>query len=329
MNHRVTHHVQQQIYKRMTLNLLIQGAATHTFMTAHHLVKGQLDAIHPKLVRLYDQFPVGMFLGYWYGDVALTLGRPKKFWRRVETTDHPFYGHPLLTRFGGELTEAARLHTRARAKEKGVAWLPGPNYLQTLSVFLRTHRIERHRRPRLEELAREATQMIWGIDPNRLSAKLTWQVEFGNIREPATAVGRMIRNGAAGYSGVIRRGSQFQVVAKAWTWPLLIHELVKGTTELVCLHGLNTLDKGDYLQVVNAADHIEYETWQMQAGSELWRRLLAALPTDRPLAECLMYIARLSPARLDLLMQAVAERSPLAREQIADLFPAVEQGPLF
>jgi hypothetical protein len=48
--------MRQEINKRPTLNWLIQGAAQHAGMKAHHLVKAELDVIHPKLLRLYDQY---------------------------------------------------------------------------------------------------------------------------------------------------------------------------------------------------------------------------------------------------------------------------------
>jgi hypothetical protein len=67
-------------------------------------------------------------------------------------------------------------------------------------------------------------------------------------------------------------------VAKGCNWLIVSKELTKGTLEMICLHGLNTLDDDLYQHVIDAADHIEYEPWMMQAGGELWRRLLAQLP---------------------------------------------------
>jgi hypothetical protein len=92
---------------------------------------------------------------------------------------------------------------------------------------------------------------------------------------------------------VERRNGRFKVVAKAWIFPLVSHELAKGTAELVCLHGLNSLDEATYRQVTEEADRIEYEAWMIQAGSEMWRRLLAAVPNKKSLPETLMHVARL------------------------------------
>jgi hypothetical protein len=54
--------LQEQINKRLTLNLLIQGAAAHSFITAHHLVRDELENVQPGLTRIYDRAVVMMHL---------------------------------------------------------------------------------------------------------------------------------------------------------------------------------------------------------------------------------------------------------------------------
>ena len=143
--------------------------------------------------------------------------------------------------------------------------------------------------------------------------------EFGQIRKPATFRGKVIRSIMAAYGGVMRQDSQLRVVAKAPAWTLLCHELAKGTAELVCLHGLNTLDRETYDNVTEAADRVEYEWWGLQVGPELWRRFLAVRPTNRSLPETLMNIARLPPQSLEILMLAVVEDPDFARQIIDSL----------
>ena len=116
-----------------------------------------------------------------------------------------------------------------------------------------------------------------------------------------------------------RRSGRFFVVAKAWFYPLLSHELAKGTAELVCLHGLNSLDDATYMAVTEEADQIEHETWMMQAGSELWRRLLAVVPHNKTLPETLMHIARLDPLPLENLMVQVVTDPAEAKVWLEDL----------
>ena len=97
------------------------------------------------------------------------------------------------------------------------------------------------------------------------------------------------------------------------------HELSKGTAELICLHGLNTLDRETYDYVTDATDRVEHELWQLQVGAELWRRFMTVLPATRSLPEHLMNVARLSPQSLEILMLAVVEDSVFAKQIMESL----------
>src|SRR5713226_5274533 len=89
-----------EIQKRLTLNWLIQGAAQHAGMTFHHLVRDELDALDPRLLLLYDQYALINLLQYWHAEGALLLGWPPRFWRSAASDPrHPFFAHPLLSRF--------------------------------------------------------------------------------------------------------------------------------------------------------------------------------------------------------------------------------------
>lgn len=309
----------QQTNKRFTLNLLIQGAAAHTCLTAHHLVKDQLEALRPGIVRLYDRVALGMFLNYFIGDIPLAFGRPGRFWSRVNREDSPFREHRLLVEHGRELWKSSKQYLVSRGWKKRVMPVPGVHYVQAIGFFIGVAHAERGIKAELARLAQQTTSMIWNIETDQLDGQLTTEVAFGNLRVPETKVGKMVQRGAVGYGGVERRDGRFVVVAKAWFWPLLLHELVKGTAELVCLHGLNTLSDEMYEQVIDRADHIEYETWMLQSGPELWRRFLAAMPPDRQLAEVLMGVARLEPMDLEQLMLAVVQDPCQARQELEQL----------
>src|SRR5205823_3643138 len=59
-------------------------------------------------------------LQYWHFDAALLIGWPPRFWRRAATDPkHPFFRHPILSRHGGTLADAARRRGVERCKEKG------------------------------------------------------------------------------------------------------------------------------------------------------------------------------------------------------------------
>ena len=312
--------LRDEINKRFTLNWLIQGAAQHAGMTLHHLVRDELDALDPELVTLYDQCALMILLQYWHFSATPLFGSPPRFWRRAASQpNHPFYGHTLLSRHGGKLADAARRRALERCKQKGFWGLRFLFLLQSLRVFFRINRKEAAHTQALIEIAKKAVSMAWGISPRRLDAAITTEVAFGELSKPRNLTGHLMRAGAVSYGGVLRRGKALMVVARGWNWQLVTEELVKGTAELICLHGLNRLTDDTYRQVMRAADGIEFEPWMLQTGGELWRRFLAVAPAGRPIAEVLMHVARLPPRSLEALMLAVLEQPPWARELLAGL----------
>ncbi len=305
--------------KRLSLNLLIQGAAAHSCLTAHHLVRDELESIHEGIVHLYDQAVVGLFLNYFIGDVPLVYGRPSRFWNNVGQPGSPFCDHPFIVAHGKSLWQASKRQLVERAKEKQVAFRPVLHYPHALSLFLRVSAMEKGHKAHLEQLAKEAASTIWKIPEERLDAQLTRNVAFGNLREPVSKVGRITMQAAVGFGGVRLEQDHFQVVAKAWLWPLLTHELIKGTAELVCLHGLSELNDATYANVLDRADHIEYETWMLQAGPNLWRRFLAAKPATIELSTMLMRVAKLTPVRLEELLFQLMRDDGAAEQTMAAL----------
>ena len=310
----------EQLNKRLTLNLLIQGAASHTYLTAHHLVSEELEAIGPGFVSLYDKMSLNVQLSQWIGDLVFAVGFPRKFWNSINEPQHPFHNHPFLAKYGHHLSSVSKRYTIDRARSKGVSATPEIQYAQTFWLLGRTVMKEKPHRSLLAAVAKTATEMIWGIDRTRLSGEITGDVEFGVLQSPTTRAGRILRRAAAGYGGVLVKNGQLNVHARAWMWPLLAHELTKGTAELICMHGLNSMDDATYDFVTSEADKIEHEIWMMQAGGELWRLFLAALPDSRRLAEALMHVARLEPEPLEQLMVDLVEHPFTARATIADFF---------
>ena len=309
-----------EINKRLTLNWLIQGASQHAGLTLHHVVRDELSAIDGELLHLYDRLALINVLQWWNIDAVILVGRPKRFWRRAaKSARHPFFGHPVLSRHGGMLAEASRQRALERAKEKGVTTFPILFSIQGMRLTLRALRKEAPHRAALIELAKRAAAEVWGIPIQRFDADLTDSVAFGDLRVPRTMRGTVLRAAAVGYGGVMNRNGTLRVVGKAVNWHLLGKELVKGTAELICLHGLNLLAEDDYRRVLRATDKIEYEPWMLQTGGELWRRVLALLPEGTPVAHMLMHVARLPPHALESLMLAVIERPPWARELLAAL----------
>jgi hypothetical protein len=309
----------EQVNKRLTLNLLIQGSAQHAFLTSHYLVRDELAALDPNLLRLYDQIALGAFVQYWCAGSVSLLGWPDRFWRRLPRSRHPFGRHPLMSRHGLSLAVAAKQRAYERCRTKRVSRFAGWSDLQLLGRIGQARSKEASHKQALVELAQRATHEVWGIPKERLDGALTMSVAFGKRRWPTTFRAVILRGCVAGYGGVLAEGSEFRVVGKGLVWPLLSHELVKGTVELICMHGLNQLEPATYQEVLKATDRIEYESWMLQVGSELWRQLLPLLPDDRPVSEMVMHMARLPARSLERLMFAVVENGVWARELLAGL----------
>lgn len=309
-----------EVNKRLTLNWLIQGAAQHAGLTAHHLVRDELDAIHPDLVRLYDLYALANLFQYWSPEGVLLLGQPHRFWKRAASSaSHPFFHHPILSRHGGNLASAARQRAMERAMEKGVKGNPSRIRRQVSRELSRVRAIEAGHDDDLVELAKRATSMVWGIPEDRLDAKLSTRITLDDADGAETLRGRILGMLAVGSARVDARDGAVDVVARGANWYFLAKELVKGTAELICLHGLAHLTEDMYQHAVRAADKIEYEPWMLQTGGELWRRLLGVLPLGTPLQRALMCLARLTPEPLERVMLAVIEQPESAREALARL----------
>lgn len=69
------------------------------------------------------------------------------------------------------------------------------------------------------------------------------------------------------------------IYAQAMVFPVLIHELVKGVMELLSAHGLPKNKKmGEY--VINKADFLAAEPWDMRIGPGLWDRFTRMIEPD-------------------------------------------------
>jgi hypothetical protein len=69
------------------------------------------------------------------------------------------------------------------------------------------------------------------------------------------------------------------IYAQAMVFPVLIHELVKGVMELLSAHGLPKNKKvGEY--VINKADFLAAEPWDMRIGPGLWERFTCMIEPD-------------------------------------------------
>lgn len=92
-----------------------------------------------------------------------------------------------------------------------------------------------------------------------------------------------MENGVSG--GVVKvqfpteKNPKAVIYAQAMVFPVLIHELVKGVMELLSAHGLpKDKNVGEY--VINKADFLAAEPWDMRIGPALWGKFTDAIEPD-------------------------------------------------
>jgi hypothetical protein len=92
-----------------------------------------------------------------------------------------------------------------------------------------------------------------------------------------------MENGVSG--GVVkvdyptRENPKAVIIAQAMAFPVLIHEIVKGVMELLSAHGLpKNKQICDY--VINKADFLAAEPWDMRLGPALWGRFTDLIEPD-------------------------------------------------
>lgn len=69
------------------------------------------------------------------------------------------------------------------------------------------------------------------------------------------------------------------IYAQAMVFPVLVHELIKGIMELISAHGLPKNKKiGEY--VINKADFLTAEPWDMRLGPPLWEKFTTMIDVD-------------------------------------------------
>lgn len=85
--------------------------------------------------------------------------------------------------------------------------------------------------------------------------------------------------GQMGQSEVDEQTDPPTVKAKAVTFPLLVHELVKGVYEIFGTHGLPD-DPKQQEMILNAEDTLPAEIWDSRLGPVFWEKFLASYPRE-------------------------------------------------
>lgn len=114
------------------------------------------------------------------------------------------------------------------------------------------------------------------------------------------------------------------IKATAIVFPVLIHELVKGLMEVLSAHGLPS-EKTIAEYVINKADFIEAEPWDMRLGPAMWGRFCDLIPDGDIEYKYQVYaeIASLEPIEFNNTMKEILSKtkrgSNLIREIVDDI----------
>ena len=130
----------------------------------------------------------------------------------------------------------------------------------------------------------------------------------------------MLGMSQAGSSGVEKQQSgEMMVVARAVIFPVLVQELVKGTMEMLSLHGLNQMDPETYKAVTQHADKLEDEVMQIQVGPALWNRFLKVVPKGETLSRVIAALAKRPADEVNYIVSSVVTHPEDAQEMLTRL----------
>lgn len=110
------------------------------------------------------------------------------------------------------------------------------------------------------------------------------------------------------------------IKAKAMVFPVLVHELCKGVMEVLSGHGLPTQENiTEY--VINKADYIQAEPWDMRFGPAIWRKFCDCIPPDDFSLKHHAYVdlVQLPPDEFNHVMKEMLAGTKLGKSKINEL----------
>jgi len=112
------------------------------------------------------------------------------------------------------------------------------------------------------------------------------------------------------------------VEAKAWIFPLLVHELIKGSMELAASNwGEGHLDFDEQKHVIDRADTIEGEIWGMRLGPGMWEKFVDCIdPKDYSIKQWLFHeLTKLPAEQFHKFIKEILSQSGKCSEVISHL----------
>lgn len=127
------------------------------------------------------------------------------------------------------------------------------------------------------------------------------------------------------------------IVARGINFPILVHELIKGTLELFAIQGRPTDEEGNesenWGEIEGSEDTLEKEVWDLRLGPAIWDRIRSQFPedilTDENKAELQNYllveIFKLPAKQFLVFMKEVISGSENGKRLMNELMSGVDQ----
>lgn len=115
-------------------------------------------------------------------------------------------------------------------------------------------------------------------------------------------------------------GDKPKIVAEAWIFPVLLNELIKGSMELLAAHGLPE-DEREAQYVIDKADFLESEVWDMRLGPGIWEKFIEAIDGDAYEIKHFLYyeIAQMPANEFHEFMKELLSGSNRGKQMLTDL----------
>ena len=115
-------------------------------------------------------------------------------------------------------------------------------------------------------------------------------------------------------------GDKPKIVAEAWIFPVLLNELIKGSMELLAAHGLPE-DERESQYVIDKADFLESEVWDMRLGPGIWEKFIDAIDGSAYEIKHYLYyeIAQMPANEFHDFMKELLSGSKRGKQMLVDL----------
>jgi len=122
------------------------------------------------------------------------------------------------------------------------------------------------------------------------------------------------------------------LICRAKSFPLLCHEVVKAYVEYMSAWGLpqegeeNAVAKAKH--ILNKADWLEAENWDLMLGPGFWVRFLDAIDENELDIKSELYkkIVQMPPQEFNIFMKEVLKKSPRGKQMMVDLANEIKEG---